>query len=64
MLDEAFSLGDAVSLAWSYRDLDPSSLARVSLSYDNYWTPSGAAVLLPTAPFIDALAAAYPPVAG
>lgn len=63
-LDEAFSLRDVVSLAWSYRDLDPDSLVRVSLTYDNYRTPAGAWVLLPTVSFVEALAAAYPPIAG
>lgn len=63
-LDEAFSIGDAVSLAWTYKDVDPRGLTRVSLSYEDYRTPSGAAVLLPTVSFTDALAAAYPPIAG
>lgn len=59
-LDESFSIGDAVSLAWSYRDIDPSSLQRVGLTYENYRTPAGAAVLLPTMSFVDALSAVYP----
>lgn len=63
-LDESFSIGDAVSLAWSYRDIDPSSLQRVSLTYENYRTPAGAAVLLPTMPFFDALSAVYPVATG
>jgi LCP family protein required for cell wall assembly len=63
-LDETFSIGDAVSLAWSYRDLDPSDLSRIGLAFENYRTPAGAAVLLPTISFTDALAAAYPPIAG
>ncbi|MDH5371755.1 MAG: LCP family protein, partial [Acidimicrobiia bacterium] len=63
-LDEAFSIGDAVSLAWSNKDVDPQTLARVSLEYENYRTSAGAAVLLPTMSFTEALAAAYPPIAG
>ncbi len=63
-LDKRFSIGDAVSIAWKYRNIDPESLSRVSMTYDNYRTPAGAAVLLPTSAFIDALADAYPPVAG
>ena len=63
-LDEAFSITDAVSLAWSYRDLDPTSLRRVTLTYENYRTPAGAAVLLPTVSFFDALTAVYPIAAG
>ncbi len=63
-LDESFSIGDAVSLAWSYRDIDPASLRRVQLSYDNYRTPAGAAVLLPTVSFFDALSELYPIATG
>lgn len=63
-LDESFSIGDAVALAWSNKNIDPENLLRVSLEYENYRTPNGAAVLLPLGTFLDSLAAAYPPIAG
>lgn len=55
-LDSGFSLGDAVSLAWSYRG---SNIATVRLSYSDYRTQGGARVLLPAVTFADALARVY-----
>jgi LCP family protein required for cell wall assembly len=62
-LDSGFSLTDAVSLAWEYRRVNPSEFRRVTLSYEDYRTPAGAAVLLPTKSFNDALGVVYPPAA-
>lgn len=63
-LDSAFSIGDAVSLAWSYRNVDSSSLKIVRLSYEDYRTADGAQVLLPSIKFAEALAKVYPAVSG
>jgi anionic cell wall polymer biosynthesis LytR-Cps2A-Psr (LCP) family protein len=59
-LDSAFSIGDAVSLAWSYRNVDGSSLKIVRLSYEDYRTTDGAQVLLPSITFSEALTKVYP----
>ena len=59
-LDSAFSIGDAVSLAWSYRNVDGSSLKIVRPSYEDYRTTDGAQVLLPSITFSEALTKVYP----
>jgi hypothetical protein len=63
-LDSAFSIGDAVSLAWSYRNVDSSSLKIVRLSYEDYRTSGGAQVLLPSVTFAEALGKVYPAISG
>ena len=63
-LDSAFSIGDAVSLAWSYRSVDSSSLKVVSLPYEDYRTSGGAQVLLPSVTFAESLVKVYPAIAG
>jgi LCP family protein required for cell wall assembly len=58
-LDSGFSIGDAASVAWSYRGIAGSSMPTVRLSYSDYRTPGGARVLLPAMTFAEALAKVY-----
>lgn len=58
-LDESWSFGDAVAAAWRYRGISRDSVARFSISVRNYRTSSGAAVLLPSRPFLEHLEAVY-----
>lgn len=62
-LDEGFSFGDAVSLAWGLRGLQSSDVLRVSVTVRNYVTPAGAWVLVPTAEYNERLALYYPAAA-
>ncbi len=57
-LDDSWTLAQAVSVAWEYRDVDKDSVRRFSIEATNYQTPGGAAVLLPTRTFADELAGA------
>jgi LCP family protein required for cell wall assembly len=59
-LDEGFSFGDALSLAWSFRGLQSSDVLRVGVTTQNYVTSGGAWVLLPTASYNERLAMYYP----
>ena len=58
-VDSGFSIGDAASIAWSYRGISGSSIPTVRLSYSDYRTPGGARVLLPATTFAEALAKVY-----
>ena len=62
-LDEGFSFGDALSLAWQFRGIGASDVKRISVPVKDYVTSGGAYVLVPTAPFNDALAKVYPAAA-
>jgi LCP family protein required for cell wall assembly len=62
-LDEGFSFGDAVSLAWSFRGLQSSDVLRVNVAVQDYVTSGGAWVLLPTASYNERLAQYYPAAA-
>lgn len=62
-LDEGFSFGDALSLAWNMRGLKSANVLRVNITSRNYVTSGGAYVLLPTASFNERLAKFYPPAA-
>jgi anionic cell wall polymer biosynthesis LytR-Cps2A-Psr (LCP) family protein len=62
-LDEGFSFGDALSLAWEMRGIKSTDVVRVSVTTQNYVTADGAYVLLPTASFNDRLALYYPAAA-
>lgn len=59
-LSEGFGLTEAVGLAWQYRDIDPTEVARVSLETEHYVTSYGAYVLEPTRSFNELLAELYP----
>lgn len=58
-LDSSWSLGSAISAAWQYRGISKSDVSRFSIDADGYRTPRGAAVLLPSAPFIEQLEEVY-----
>jgi len=62
-LDEGFSFGDALSLAWEMRGIKSTDVVRVSVTTQNYVTADGAYVLLPTASFNERLALYYPAAA-
>ncbi len=62
-LDEGFSFGDALSLAWEMRGLKSQDVVRVNVTSRNYVTAAGAYVLLPTASFNERLALYYPAAA-
>lgn len=58
-LDSSWSFGQAVSAGWKYRGITKDSVRRFSVSVRDYRTSYGAAVLLPTRPFVDNLAAVH-----
>ncbi len=60
VIDEELSIREAADLAWDARNLDPKDIHRLEIPVENHVTESGAAVLLPTAPFSEILASAYP----
>jgi LCP family protein required for cell wall assembly len=62
-LDAGFSITEALGIAWRYRALQPDDVRRVPLSFADYRTVVGAAVLLPSQTFNAALAEVYPPAA-
>jgi LCP family protein required for cell wall assembly len=59
-LDEGFSFGDALSLAWKMRGVRSADVLRVNVTTRDYVTSDGAYVLLPTASFNERLALFYP----
>jgi LCP family protein required for cell wall assembly len=58
--DEGLSLGEAIDLAWGLRGIDPADINRVDIPVAYFTAPDGALVLIPTAPFLEVLEAAYP----
>ncbi len=58
-LDDSWTLAQAVSIAWDYRGIDKESVRRFSIDADNYRTPGGAEVLLPTMPFAEQMQEVY-----
>jgi hypothetical protein len=62
-LDERFSFGDAVSLAWNWRGVRSTDVLRINITTRDYVTKGGAYVLLPTASFNERLALYYPTAA-
>ena len=54
-LDKRWSISQAVDWAVRYRDLDPSSVSRLTIPVADYRAPSGAQVLVPTTSFADVL---------
>ncbi len=57
-LDDQLSLGEAISLAWELRGLERRDIVQLTIPVENYRTPEGALVLVPTTPF-DSLLAEY-----
>ncbi|MGZ5383301.1 MAG: LCP family protein [Acidimicrobiia bacterium] len=62
-LDEGFSFGDALSLAWELRGIESTDVLRVGITTQNYVNADGAYVLLPIASFNERFALYYPPAA-
>jgi len=59
-LDSSWTFAQAVSAAWRYRGISKDSVSRFSIEVENHRSPRGAAVLLPTLPFVDQLQEIYP----
>ena len=59
-LDAGLGIGEALDLAWSLRDINPSKVERIAIPVETYRTEAGALVLLPTASFPSLLTAVYP----
>ncbi len=60
VIDDELSIREAAQLAWEARTINPDAIHRLEIPVKNHTTESGAAVLLPTAPFSEILGAAYP----
>jgi anionic cell wall polymer biosynthesis LytR-Cps2A-Psr (LCP) family protein len=60
--DDQLSFTDAVSFAWSLRDVDIKSVQRIKIPVSYYTTSGGAAVLVPKESFDQLLNEFYPPV--
>ena len=54
-LDSGWSLTEAVEWVWRYRGLDPSQVTQIRIPVQDYRTPEGAQVLIPTRSFNDIL---------
>ena len=62
-LDDQLGVGDAISLAWSLRSLDPDGITRLVIPVRDFTTDDGSRVLLPTDSFASILEAARPELA-
>ena len=62
-LDSGWSITEAVEWAWRYRGLDPSQIAQLRIPVEDYRTPAGAQVLLPTRSFNEVLSHWWGPAA-
>ena len=63
-LDRGWSVTEAVDWALRYRDLSPSQVAQLQLPVDDYRSPTGAQVLVPTRSFRDVLSDWWSPAGG
>lgn len=63
-LDRGWSVAEAVDWAWRYRDLNPSQVAQLRIPVEDYRSPSGAQVLVPTRAFNEVLSEWWAPAAG
>jgi LCP family protein required for cell wall assembly len=59
-LDHQLGVGDAISIAWSLRSLDPTQITRINIPVRDFTTADGSRVLVPTASFSELLEAARP----
>ena len=50
-LDSGWSVTEAVKWAWRYRDLDLSTVTHLMVAVEDYQTPYGESVIVPTRPF-------------
>ena len=63
-LDRGWSVTEALDMALDYRDLDPSAVAQLRIPVEDYVSPAGAQVLVPTQSFQDILSQWWEPAAG
>ena len=63
-LDRGWSVTDALDMALTYSDLDPSAVAQMSIPVEDYVSPAGAQVLVPTESFQDTLSRWWEPAGG
>lgn len=63
-LDRGWSVTEAVDWALRYRDLSPSAVAQLRIPVDDYRSPTGAQVLVPTRSFRDVLSDWWSPAGG
>lgn len=59
-MDSGWSVGEAASLAFRYRNIDESDVKRLSIPVADYRTSLGAQVLIPVRSFTETLVSAYP----
>jgi len=63
-LDRGWSVVEAVDWALRYQDLSPSQVAQLRIPVEDYRSPAGAQVLVPTRDFNDVLSDWWVPAAG
>ncbi len=63
-LDVGWSVKEAVDWALRYRHLEPSQVAQLKIQVEDYRSPAGAQVLVPTRTFPEVLAEWWGPAAG
>lgn len=63
-LDRGWSVAEALDMALAYRDLEASSVAQLRIPVEDYVSPAGAQVLVPTQSFRDTLSQWWEPAAG
>jgi len=63
-LDRGWSVTEALDMALAYSDLDPSAVAQLSIPVEDYVSPAGAQVLVPTKSFQEILSQWWEPAAG
>lgn len=63
-LDRGWSVAEAVDWALRYRDLSPSQVAQLRIPVEDYRSPAGAQVLVPTRAFNEVLSEWWAPGAG
>ncbi len=63
-LDQGWSVSEAVDWALRYREMAPSQVAQLNVSVEDYRTPAGAQVLVPTQAFREVLSQWWAPAGG
>ncbi len=60
-LDSGWSLVEAVEWVWRYRDFEPAQVTQITIPVQDYRTPGGAQVLIPTLSFNEILSGWWGP---
>ena len=63
-LDQGWSVSEAVDWALRYREMAPSQVAQLNVPVEDYRTPAGAQVLVPTQAFREVLSQWWAPAGG